>query len=221
MKIINKKNFLACLIFFIMAANTGYSEGLIKENSLGLKLNNKNYSFNGIKAVIRKRNNTTRIIIAIEDPIKKVRIQITAEFQNTLGENLYFRSEFNRISFTFISKDEYFSIQPELRFARTANIKYIDKNSSKYQFKRPEWKTLSKERRKSIGRGIVRNRQMQGTAFALTLIPVLINGKIVRLKGQFSGVARSGNIRPQRWGSKEKGKTIMVKNGAFNVEVAK
>ena len=65
----------------------------------------------------------------------------------------------------------------------------------------------------AAGKGVIRRKGMEGSSLFLVITPVISNGKIVELKGTFSGIAKAGINQFQ------KGRFINVKNGRFRVSV--
>lgn len=86
------------------------------------------------------------------------------------------------------------------------------KMKSEYHRVKPRWHQMSRADRLKQGEGVIQNNSFRNTFFALKLVPVLSQGKVVAYSGTFSGAGRFSNsvsgseIRP-------------IERGEFHIKV--
>jgi len=83
---------------------------------------------------------------------------------------------------------------------------------AKYRLVKPRWHTMTKEQRIASGEGIIKNKKFENTFFAVTLKPVVAQGKIIAYEGSFSGI---GRFAKNATGAE----FTPIKNGEFFVKV--
>ena len=78
------------------------------------------------------------------------------------------------------SRNNSFTILPSIHVIRDNNIKYIEEKKprikggiKRFRKKRPKWVKLSRSQRIATGKGVIRYREMEGTSFNLTIIPII------------------------------------------------
>lgn len=86
------------------------------------------------------------------------------------------------------------------------------KFKSEYRRVKPKWHNMPKSERIKTGEGVISNNSFRDTYFALRLVPVLSQGKVVSYTGSFSGAGR--------FSSSVSGADVKtIQNGVFHVRV--
>ena len=80
-----------------------------------------------------------------------------------------------------------------------------------YKEVEPEWKNWPLEKRIKEQKGIIHNPSMEGTYFWFRYEPILSGGKVVRIRGNFSGRAK--------YKSGDKVKTVLIEGGAYEISI--
>lgn len=76
----------------------------------------------------------------------------------------------------------------------------------------PTWVGKTRQQRIDSGDGVIREEKYRDTSFMVRLVPVLVNGKVVRIDGTFAGVmVYNEGMKP--------GTRIPLQNGQFSVRV--
>ncbi|MBX3722589.1 MAG: hypothetical protein KF713_12175 [Turneriella sp.] len=86
------------------------------------------------------------------------------------------------------------------------------KMKSEYHRVKPRWHEMSRADRLKHGEGVIQNNSFRNTFFALRLVPVLSQGKVVSYTGTFSGAGRFSN-------SISGGEIRPVERGEFHIKV--
>ena len=86
------------------------------------------------------------------------------------------------------------------------------KMKSEYHRVKPRWHGMSRAEKIKSGEGVIQNNSFRNTHFALRLVPVLSQGKVVAYTGTFSGAGRFSN-------SIQGGEIRLIQGGEFHVKV--
>ena len=108
-----------------------------------------------------------------------------------------------------------FMIVPAVQLARDSGMLYYENTrgaaKSRINLQEADWKSMGPDERIARGRGVIRERQMDGCSLFLVIRPVS-NGGRQEFRGTFSGAARVEN-------GKRGNRTVIINGGQFRVGV--
>jgi hypothetical protein len=187
-------------------------------NTVIMKIDGKQYRFTGTTAgsLTDLGNGTVRITIGLRDRGQGVMMRISADLpEDRKGEELHLAADYADISMVYKSAALQFMIAPALQMARDSDVQYYENTGravrSRIKKHRPDWFAMDREERIASGKGIVREKSMEGTSLFLVIRPVADSGR-QELRGTFSGVARVP-------GGKKGTRPVVINGGQFRVEV--
>jgi hypothetical protein len=187
-------------------------------NTVMMKIDGRAYRFTGTTAGVAKDlgNGTVRLIIGLKDAGQGVTMQISADIpEDRAGEELHLATHFADISMVYKSPRIQFMIAPALQMARNSDMLYYENTGkearSRIKRQQADWKSLSRDERITAGKGIIRERGMEGSSLFLVIRPVS-DGYGQEFRGTFSGVAMVHN------GTKVS-RRVIINGGQFRVGV--
>jgi len=187
-------------------------------NTVVMKIDGKEYLFPGTAAgtVNDLGNGTVRLTIALRDNSRGVMMRISADIpEDRMGEELHLAADYADIAMIYKSSALQFIISPALQMARDSDIQYYENTGgaakSRIKKRRPDWLGMEREERIASGKGIIREKSMDGTSLFLVIRPVADSGR-QEFRGTFSGVARVP-------AGKKGTRPVVINGGQFRVEV--
>lgn len=208
---------------FMSAAPLGALDDLAS-GTVAAVIDGRKLSFAGaVGTVERTRGGNTRITIALADRTRRVELTIAAECEEIEPEGeMRFTSEYNDVLMVYKTRKGGFTIMPAVRLAKDSGLRYVPARTrgdgkrvhdGSGKKERPEWSSMDRAERLASGKGVIRNRRMEGSVLYLALTPSGDGGKIAELRGTFSGTAKTGG------GIRGGGRFITVQDGRFRVPV--
>ena len=208
---------LLCAVL-IGAGATGAGPDDLALNTVAMKIDGKDYRFTGTMAgaVTDLGNGKTRLIIGLKDTERKVVMQISADVpEGRAGEELHLSTRYADVSMVFKSPALKFMIVPAVQLARDSGMLYFENKrgeaKSRIDLHEADWKSMGSDERIARGRGVIRERQMEGSSLFLVIRPVS-NGGRQEFRGTFSGSARVED-------GKRGNRTVIINGGQFRVGV--
>ncbi|MBS0617402.1 MAG: hypothetical protein JSR44_04395 [Spirochaetes bacterium] len=203
------------------------------------KLGNQTYSTQLTRAAVQKKGDKVRILIAVKDKKQRFVLILAADVRpGDEKKPLVLTSEDSDVSVTLRTAQGSLAVLPHTQMPRidpnfhqiervevdsgeteddpatqhTAVRQKRHKIRMQYRQRKPHWHSLSREERLRTGLGVIRNESFKDTFFALQLVPVVANEKVVTYTGTFSG---NGRFSRSLQGSEIK----PITNGQFQVQV--
>ncbi len=187
-------------------------------NTIIMKIDGKEYRFSGTSAgsITDLGNGTVRLTIGLRDNVRGIMMRISADIpEDRLGEELHLAADYADLTMIYKSSALRFMIAPALQMARDSGIEYYENNGwtakSRIKKHRPDWLAMDRDERIASGRGVIREKSMEGTSLFLVLRPVADSGR-QEFRGTFSGVARVP-------AGKKGTRPVVINGGQFRVEV--
>lgn len=187
-------------------------------NTVAMKIDGKEYRFSGASAgsVTDLGNGTVRLTIGLRDNVRGIMMRISADIpEDRMGEELHLAADYADVSMIYKSGALRFMIAPALQMARGSDMEYYENSGraakSRIKKHRPEWFSMDRDERIASGRGVIREKSMEGTSLFLVIRPVADGGR-QEFRGTFSGVARVP-------AGKKGTRPVVINGGQFRVEV--
>jgi hypothetical protein len=202
----------------IGAGATGAGPDDLALNTVVMKIDGKDYRFTGTTAgaVTDLENGKIRLTIGLKDTDRKVMMQISADVPaDRAGEELHLSTRYADVSMVFKSPALKFMIVPAVQLARDSGMLYYENTrgaaKSRINLHEADWKSMGPDERIARGRGVIRERQMEGCSLFLVIRPVS-NGGRQEFRGTFSGIAMVQDL-------KKASRRVIINGGQFRVGV--
>ncbi|MGK5090874.1 hypothetical protein WDW89_02520 [Deltaproteobacteria bacterium TL4] len=199
-------------ILFSLSADPGQ----LGTGQLKFKIGEKDYLFLNAQGTVETKAGQKVITVGLKDAQQKTKLYITAFLADEALEN-HLSTQYHEISLMFKDPDASIFVMPAVRLARQTSFLYAQKvgtgRNIRYVRTAPDWANMSRKERLDTGKGVIRRKQMEDTAFFLNLYPTLKNGQLVELKGVFSGVVKQKNSTTQAM------QNTTINDGEFRVIV--
>ncbi|MGK5091990.1 hypothetical protein WDW89_08250 [Deltaproteobacteria bacterium TL4] len=215
-------NFKKIGAIFLLASLFGFSPlwgadpSQLAIGSLQFKIGDQSYSMDKAIGVVTQEGTQQTITVALSDAEKKIEVAINASVPNASVDRRL-NTEYHDISFLVKTTAISVYVMPEVQLAKYSGLLYTERQgegrNERFERKAPEWVSMTRAQRIATGQGVIRNKTMEGTDFQLNLAPVLLNGKIIELKGTFAGIVKLGD------NSTGEVSQQVLNDGAFRVSV--
>jgi hypothetical protein len=164
-------------------------------DTVTMKIDGREYRFTGSAAgsATDLGNGTVRLVIGLRDAGRGAMMQISADIpEDRMDEELHLATHFTDITMVYRSPAMKFMIAPSIQMARDSGMLYYENagGAAKSRIRRHEadWKSMGREERIASGKGVIRERQMEGSSLFLVIRPVS-SGHGKEIRGTFSGAA--------------------------------
>ncbi len=208
--------------FLVSAAPAGALDDLAP-GTVTAVIDGKTLTFSGAAGLVERRGGIVRFTIALADRGKRVELTISGQCDELEpGVEARLTAEYNEVMMIYKTARGGFTIMPAVTMAKDSGHRYVPErvrgdgrrvHDGRGGKQGPEWASMGRAERIASGKGVIRNRRMEGSALYLAVTPAGSGGSFTELRGTFSGTAKSGA------GRHGGGRMITIRDGRFRVAV--